>query len=334
MARNPIGSVLSPFVAGAACVQEGMGEAEHGLTGYEYRLFGLCLRSVIPLPELEPAAHGAPAAIEIGPGRVADPWQGGVALEPIVATPEGAILTAPGVARFCISGGRRIIVDADPAASDRNVRLYLLGSAMGALLHQRSILPLHANAIALDGSAVAFLGHSGAGKSTLAAAFHDRGRSVLSDDVCALVRAGPTFVAQPGIPRLRLWRDAVERSGRRTDEYERAFDTLDKYTVGTDSGARATAMPLKAIYLLLRGADGQDVQIGRLSGVAAVRALMENTYRGNFIQKIGDPGGHLQACLALVAAVPLFALSRPWEPGRIEDTMLSVEHHVGGPAFA
>ena len=103
--------------------------------------------------------------------------------------------------------GNQIVIDAAPDATDRNVRLFLLGSALGALLHQRGLLPLHANAIDLGGGAVAFSGHSGAGKSTIAAWFHDRGHRILADDVCvvgfdqsgrALVHAVP----RPLVPAL------------------------------------------------------------------------------------------------------------------------------------
>ena len=69
---------------------------------------------------------------------------------------------------------------------DANIRLYLLGSAMGVLLHQRGLLPLHANAVEIDGKAFAFMGASGSGKSTLAAWFHDHGYRIIADDVCAV----------------------------------------------------------------------------------------------------------------------------------------------------
>ena len=78
------------------------------------------------------------------------------------------------------------------------------------ILHQRSLLPLHANAMVVEGRAIGFMGHPGAGKSTLAAWFHDRGFDVLADDVC-VVTPGPDGrpLAHPGIPRLRLWREAL-----------------------------------------------------------------------------------------------------------------------------
>lgn len=295
----------------------------------EYRLFGLDLRSTIALPELEHADHGNADAIHIRTGGVAAPPPEHGNSHSLATTPEGAVLTVADVGRFCIRDGREIVVDPDPAASERNVRLFLLGSAMGVLLHQRGALPLHANAIEIDGTAVAFLGASGAGKSTLAAAFHDRSRRILSDDVCVVRRHQGHFLAEPGIPRLRLWRDAVERSGRTIHGYERAFDTLDKYTLGVGLEARAAALPLRALYLLVRNEGEMDFSIRTLSGIDAVKALMENTYRGSFIRTVGDPRTHFEACLALTRNVPLFALTRPWNVARIDETMQHVEAHLG-----
>ena len=126
--------------------------------------------------------------------------------------------------------------------------LYLLGSARGALLHQRGLLPLHANAVVLAGRAIAFCGHSGAGKSTIAAWFHDRGDPILADDICAVDGAATgEIIAYPGVPRLRLWRDALEKGGREASGYRRSFDSLDKWDVPI--GPPSPPVPLaKSMY--------------------------------------------------------------------------------------
>lgn len=295
---------------------------------HRYWLFGLALRCDFALPELDPRADVGAATIEIRAGRVAETADDGTPQQ-LVATSDGAILTIAGIARFHIRDGREIVVDPHPSASERDVRLFLLGSAMGALLHQRGSLPLHANGVDIGGKATAFLGHSGAGKSTLAAAFHDAGYGLLSDDVCVVERNGDGFVAQPGIPRLRLWRDAIERSGRDTVDHERAFDAIDKYTVQTAAARRSDALPLGAIFLLTRHEDaGQDFAIRRLAGAEAIRALMENTYRGSFIEQVGDPRRHFETCIQLSRAVPIFELRRPWDQARIGAVIAHVERHL------
>ena len=64
-----------------------------------------------------------------------------------------------------------------------DIRVFLLGSCLGALLHQRGVLALHASAIETDQGAVLFMGDSGMGKSTTLQAFIKRGYKMLADDI-------------------------------------------------------------------------------------------------------------------------------------------------------
>ena len=79
-----------------------------------------------------------------------------------------ADLVIPEAGSFAVRGGREIIVDALPEVPDRNLRLFLLGSAMGLLLHQRGLLPLHANAVSLGGRTIAVAGSKRCTSSSVA----------------------------------------------------------------------------------------------------------------------------------------------------------------------
>src|SRR5690606_10479084 len=113
----------------------------------------------------------------------------------------------PGAAIYRVRDGCEIAVspfeDADPGL----VRLYVLGSCMGALLLQRRMLPLHGSALAIDGKAYVIVGPSGAGKSTLAAALAARGQRLISDDISPIRwqedEALPSVV--PSYPQQKLW---------------------------------------------------------------------------------------------------------------------------------
>lgn len=246
------------------------------------------------------------------------------------ATPHGTLLSVASVGRYLIRRDE-VVVEAAPGASERNVRLYLLGSAMGALLHLRGLLPLHANAVDLGGRAVAFAGHSGAGKSTLAAWFHDQNYPILADDVCVL-GVGPTGLplAYPGIPRLRLWREAIEASGRDVQHFDRSFDDTEKYDVPTlREASRLDPLPIAAIYLLAK-AEGEagHPNPAPLRGAAAVEALVSNTYRGAFVSTIGATGAHLAACVQLAQAVPIFQADRLWGFDRFAEEARRLERHA------
>ncbi len=289
-----------------------------------YRLFGLDLRSEMDLAGLAPQVDGGRADVEIAFGPVPASDHHGYR-----ATEEGTLLAVAKVGRYLISEGR-ILIDPAPGASERNVRLFLLGSAIGALLHQRGLLPLHANAIDIDGRAVAFSGHSGAGKSTIAAWFHDRGHTILADDVCVIgFDDSGRALAYPGIPRLRLWREALEASGRDAQAYARSFDDTDKYDVPTLNEAGAEPMPLAAIYLLRKAEEaGGSAEIERLKGVEAVDTLVSNTYRGGYLNMIGRTREHLSACVRVARAVPVFRAQRLWGFDRFDEQARRLSDHA------
>ena len=272
-----------------------------------YELFGLAIDSEIPLPELKSqsaADGGGPADLSIRLGPPAGEDAGGYVIE------------IDEVARFTISGGMAIRVTPAAGAGERDIRLFLLGSAMGAALHQRGILPLHANAVEIDSRAVAFMGQSGAGKSTLAAWFHDQGYPILADDVC-VIRAdeGDGATAYPGLPRLRLWEDALEASGRVPADHSPSFrydaGARRKFDVPIPAGSVASRpLPLAALFLL---GEGPALRIERLTGSRAVEAISANTYRGRLIAEVGDSNAHVAACLAIARHIPVFTLERPFD---------------------
>jgi hypothetical protein len=56
-------------------------------------------------------------------------------------------LDVPGVARCRVEEGKNISIEPLPGSSPDKVRLFLLGSTMGALLYQRGFIPLHGSAV-------------------------------------------------------------------------------------------------------------------------------------------------------------------------------------------
>jgi hypothetical protein len=275
---------------------------------HRYRLFGLSVASEIPLPELVADPGAGTADVEVRVRTIADAPDAPAGLHVEGAE---ALLVIPAVGRFLTRAGREMLIEPAPNVSPRNLRLYLLGSAFAAILHQRGLLPLHANAVVVEGRAIGFMGHPGAGKSTLAAWFHDRGFDVLADDVCVVTGgADKAPLAHPGIPRLRLWREALEAGGRDASAYERSFDDMDKYTVPTDLERALPAVPLSHLYLLEK-ADGEP-SVTRLEGSAAVEAMIANTYRGAYVRLMGLTRQHLLACAELARTVPVFRARRRW----------------------
>jgi hypothetical protein len=163
----------------------------------------------------------------------------------------------------------------------------------------------------------------------MAAWFLDQGCRVLADDVCVVANdAAGRPIAHPGIPRLRLWREAVEVTGRTTADYELAFDSLDKYNVPTPRPTVGGPLPLSHVYLLEKGEAEADASIRQLQGVAAIDALIANTYRGGYLPLLGGVQRHFQACLELVRKVPVFSAKRLWGFDRFDEQAGALETHA------
>jgi hypothetical protein len=275
----------------------------------DYSLFGLRVRSELALPELVPATGEEPADVLIRYGQA-----GAAEAEAGLHSADDDLLyVAPDVGSYRIAGGKEIIVDPRPGTPERNIRLYLLGSAFGALLHQRGMLPLHANAVEIDSRAVAIMGSSGEGKSTLAAWFHDHGYRIVADDVCVVkFGADSRAYATTGLPRLRLWAETLEATGRDASEFDRSYVSdvpWDKYDVPVArSPGQGSELELAALFVLERA---DEMAIEPLSGVAAAEAVFANTYRGAFVSAARQEQAHWSACMQLVRRTPVYRLARP-----------------------
>jgi hypothetical protein len=136
------------------------------------------------------------------------------------------------------------------------VTAILIGCVMGTALRLQGKLCLHSSVVAVDNYAIAIIGAKGAGKSTTAAAFAKRGYPILADDIAVLTECGKSFLVQPGYPRLRLWKSAIDELYGSEEGLSRVFRQTDKHFVAlSQNGASAwrfhsQPLPLAAIYVL------------------------------------------------------------------------------------
>ena len=298
-----------------------------------YRAFGLRIASEIALPELpfDPLDDGQDADVAIRRGRVPPSLVGARLPHPAIQVTDADVLITVDPGRYLITAGRTIWVDAAPDASGRDLRLHLLGTALGALLHQRAILPLHANAIDLGRVAIAIAGPAGAGKSSLAAAFQARGRAVLCDDVCAVRFEAGEAVALPGIARIKLWRDTLEGLAIDRAGLERVADGMDKYSLPTPAATIRRALPLTRLYVL-SDQPASAATFAPLTGAAAMSAVIGNIYRWPLAQAMGMAKAQFDACVALLGRCAVFELAAPRGLSGLDAIAEAVERHALGAA--
>ncbi|HYD24687.1 MAG TPA: hypothetical protein VEB68_07800 [Croceibacterium sp.] len=299
--------------------------AEHLYSCFDFRL-----RSELALELTAASDDGEREVVTIRRGPVPEMLPGaGPQERGIQVAGDAVLLTVEGVARYLVTGGREIVVDQVPGGSDRNLRLFMLGSALGILSHQRGLLPLHANAVVARGGAYAFAGDSGAGKSTLAAHFARAGYEVLCDDVCVVsFAADGTPLAWPGLPRLKLWGDAALAFGHDSASLERAIEGLDKYHVPLPPAGDPRPVPFRRLYLLTRADDGEDTAFTRLSGHRAMAAAMAQTYRDIYVRPMGLAAQNFRQCALLLAGAEVWQARRAWGYAVFEREAALLERHI------
>lgn len=238
--------------------------------------------------------------------------------------------------RFLVRHGSSIDIAAPAALDDSNIRVWLLGTVVAAILHQRGYLPIHANVIAHAEGAAAFAGDSGAGKSTLAAWMQAHGRRVLADDLCAIRLAGGEAAVFEGVPRMKLWEDTLRAFGRSADGLAKVATDLDKYHVPLEAAPREGSLdplPLKRIYLLDRAAGGEPFRIEPLSGAAAAEAVLKNAFRWGLGQMIqGERRSQFDQCLALARQAAVFRVHRTGGMDKMAEEARLIERHLDAEA--
>ncbi len=216
-------------------------------------------------------------------------------------------LNVPDIARYLVTDGNQIIIHANNRRDEDSIRVFLLGSCMGALLMQRDLFLLHANAIKVGGHCVSFSGRSGIGKSTLSAAFMRRGYSILADDVCA-INASQEVI--PSFPQIKLWADASQKLAVQTKSLRKIRPNVDKFSVPLKATFHTCNLPLKVLYVL--AAHNQDkVELKAFEGLKKILPLKNNTYRYPYLNGLGKTNVHLKHIGALASKISVVQVSRP-----------------------
>lgn len=225
------------------------------------------------------------------------------------------LLRVPDGTRILVENGDSVAYQRGPRSTDKDVALFVLGSALGAICYQRGLIPLHASAVLHGGRIVGFSGHSGTGKSTLAAMLAQRGLPLFTDDL--LIFDPRTATTYAGPKDLKLWDDAVEALGLDVTERVRSDASLDKFFVRAPSLGEQTSGALAALYILKRnhGDAAEDHRIERLAGGDALQALLENIYRPQYSERLMGRAALFRSVKALLEAVPVARFYRHAQDG-------------------
>lgn len=296
-----------------------------------YIVAGLTLRSEVPLPELvsrEPSGHIADVEIRFSPCPTRLPHSARSEMGAEIAENE-VLLKIDKVGRYHIKQGREILIEAEKNVQAEDLRLFLLGSALGAIYFQRGLFPLHASVVVINGAAVAFTGDSGAGKSTMAAWMNSQGYPLLCDDVCVVRFADDgTPIAYPAFPRLKLWKDALKSFAIETEGLQRDYSRADKFHMSPSNRFSEEPVPLRHVNVLQFSDPDTDPCIEDLKPANAVHLLRNNTYRFQYISGLGLTRSHFLDCVRLARSIGVHYLNRPRRHSALVECQQLIEEQM------
>lgn len=278
-----------------------------------YRAFGLDIVSDRVLPELTQVEMSIGSCdLTIENGKLSELWATLADPSSYFVVKEKTILFhVPDTAIFLIENGNRIVVSPIDETKHDEIRLYLLGTCMGALLMQRKLLTLHGSAIVIDGNAYAIVGDSGAGKSTLAAAFIERDYHLLSDDVIPITfsRDGKPLVV-PSYPSQKLWLETLDHYGKDPSELKSIVFRETKFSVPIESQFVSSVTPLAGVFELTK-TDNQLISLKTIEKLDQFYLLYKHTYRNFLYARAGLMDWHFQTSIQIASQIPLYQLKRP-----------------------
>lgn len=294
---------------------------------YRYKAFGLNIESEIEIPEFVPENGEPDVFICLGevPESIVNPLFAGVRFQ---ASPGQFLLKVDNIASFYAEGGRTITIKPFLNAQEADIRLFLLGSAFGALVHQRGMLPMHGSSISICGKAYIFSGISGVGKSTLAAGLMNRGYELLSDDI-SVVSVDETKhpIVFAGYPGVKLWADSLTKLGKDPENYQRVRTKLNKHHLHAQGQYHSEALLLGGVYILqTKNTDG--IQMESLKGIEKFNALKNNTYRLNFIKGLGNTESHFNHISTLASHCPVKRIIRSSKTFSLHELLNLIEQEL------
>lgn len=278
-----------------------------------YEAYGLTVTSDIALPELLPInIVDDKTDIVIDKADLHKLWsEHSVPDDDFVIKKDWIMFHVSKTAIFLIHSGNRIEFCPIDAAQENEIRLYILGTCMGAILMQRKILPIHGSAVAIDGKAYAIVGDSGAGKSTLASAFLKRGYKLMSDDVIPVKLNNENIpIVTPSYPQQKLWLESLNHFEMDSNNYQPLIVREDKFAVPVQDQFTTEQLPLAGVFELIKG-ENDVIDIEPIQSLQRFYKLYHHTYRNFFIQRSGLMDWHFNTSAKMIKKIEFFQLRRP-----------------------
>lgn len=241
--------------------------------------------------------------------------------------PNKVLLIIPDVAKFLITNGNSIIIDTYDDVDEVTLKLFVLGSCMGAVLIQRGMIPIHGSALYYKNRGILVVGDSGAGKSTLACALINRGAKLVSDDVISVIKVDNQYFAVPSVPLQKLSRESMTKDDL-SEFVHREVPYTDqnrkKYYVIRDNVFYDNVIPIDNIFNIVQS-DSEEVNIRDVSGSRKLKVLLNNIYRYEFVDGLKMHAKCFEMCSGISSQSNVHVIERPRQGITVQQQIENIE---------
>ncbi len=246
-----------------------------------YKLFELNVKSCVTIEETDALSDDTRVDVEVKYGEIDltkyfDEVGDGFFIK--THGRENIFLSCP-VGLFHIHDGKEITIQAIEGKTEREIRVFLLGSAMGAIQIQRGYIPVHGGAIVHDGKTIVLTGSPGAGKSTMTSTLVSLGYDYLTDDVASVIFEDGMPLVLPAYPQRKLVRDAAEMLGYNPENLPVVDAGRDKFAVRETHNFVKKPTEFHTLLKLVPNYDTDEVEVTEVDGLNKIKLLTQNLYR-------------------------------------------------------
>ena len=291
---------------------------------YEYRLYGLKVKSDIEFKQLVKHEEGMPDEPCVYVEKVDVPdflkekaecqYEIGETLSWLCNKTTWLIVENGEKIGYCLTGG----------GFPEYLQSYILGFGMAMLAMQRRELAIHCSAVADENGAVLIAGESGAGKSTVTTAFLEKGYRLMADDMAFVtINKEKKAVAKPAFPYQKLCRNVAIEKGCPLEDLVYINEEKDKFLVPFEGKFLLDEVPVKGFVMLgVRNTD--EVVSNKVEGISKFPVYTQNLFLRHLLKRDKFPSSVAQECLEVASLVSTFFVARPKEGDTVSEVVSRV----------
>ncbi len=230
------------------------------------------------------------------------------------------------VASYRVQGGDKVQIHPHENADIESIKLFLNGSVLGAVLHQKGIIPFHGCSFVYNGQGIIICGLSGSGKSSVTTAFCQNGGRFINDDITPVQIGESGTKILPIKTKIKLWDDSLQSLNINNDNLQRIRPSMDKFYISLPEKIM-TEQPLDHILILSK--HNEDIfRANELSGMAKYNVLRNQIYRKSYLKGMPETNkNYFKQLCKLAQQIRITQVIRP-QICSIYDTMNFIKQQI------